>query len=217
MHESWKNQLKSEFKKPYYKDLMEFVDKAYEEKVCFPPKAKIFEAFNLCAFEDVKVVILGQDPYHGPGEAHGLCFSVNKGVKIPPSLRNIFKEIQTDLNQEIPNHGNLEHWARQGVLMLNATLTVEQKKAGSHQRKGWEQFTDAVIHLISSNKQDVVFLLWGNYAKKKGKLIDEEKHQVLEKGHPSPMSTNKGHWFGNRHFSQTNAFLTSKGKKAINW
>lgn len=217
MHESWKSQLKSEFEKPYYKDLMEFVDKAYEEKVCFPPKAKIFEAFNLCAFEDVKVVILGQDPYHGPGEAHGLCFSVNKGVKIPPSLRNIFKEIQTDLNQEIPNHGNLEHWARQGVLMLNATLTVEQKKAGSHQRKGWEQFTDAVIHLISSNKQDVVFLLWGNYAKKKGKLIDEEKHVVLKSGHPSPMSANKGHWFGNTHFSQTNAFLKSKGKKAINW
>lgn len=217
IHDSWKNELKEEFEKPYFKELMDFVDSEYHTKVCYPSKENIFQALQLCSFEDTKVVILGQDPYPNEGEAHGLCFSVARDKKIPASLRNIFKEIETDLNQPYPEHGNLEHWAEQGVLLLNAIFTVVAKSTNSHQRKGWEKFTDAIIKTVSEKKENVVFLLWGNYAKKKGKMIDQEKHLVLESGHPSPLSANQGLWFGNKHFSKTNNYLEKHDKSLIRW
>ncbi|WP_306350141.1 uracil-DNA glycosylase [Flavobacterium sp. '19STA2R22 D10 B1'] len=214
---AWGNQLKTEIQKPYFQDLMSFVDTAYEENRCYPPKELIFSAFDYCSFENLKVVLIGQDPYHGLGQANGLSFSVNDGVTFPPSLRNIFKELENDLEIPIAISGNLERWAKQGVLMLNATLTVQEGKAGSHQKKGWETFTDAIIQKISDEKEDVIFLLWGNYAKKKGAKINREKHYVLESGHPSPMSANQGFWFGNKHFSQVNSRLKKLGKSEIEW
>ena len=214
----WKTVLKTEFSKDYFVTLTNFVTTAYENSTCYPPRDVIFEAFKLCSFKDVKVVIIGQDPYHGAGEADGLCFSVSENCKIPPSLHNIFKEIQADLNGIfLPSNGNLMRWAEQGVLLLNATLTVENKIAGSHQKKGWEQFTDAVISKINNEKQGVVFLLWGNYAQKKGTQIDGTKHLVLTSGHPSPLSANQGKWFGNKHFSQTNAYLKKRKTTQIQW
>jgi uracil-DNA glycosylase len=208
--EEWNNRLQDEFNKNYFKELVSFVDEEYDKHSCFPSQNKVFSAFNQCSFEDIKVVIIGQDPYHDNGQANGLCFSVADGVKYPPSLKNIFKEIETDLGKQIPKSGNLERWARQGVLLLNATLTVRAHEAGSHQKKGWEEFTDTVIQYISDNKQDVIFLLWGGVAKKKGKKINREKHQVLESGHPSPLSANRGYWFGNKHFSKTNELLRDR-------
>lgn len=217
IHSSWKEALSEEFEKPYFKALIDFVKKEYSENTCYPKGSQIFSAFDHCPFDKVEVVIIGQDPYHGPGQANGLCFSVNDGVVMPPSLINIFKEIETDLGKPFPKTGNLERWANQGVLLLNATLTVRQAQAGSHQGKGWETFTDAVIQKISDERKDVVFLLWGGFAKKKGARVERSKHDVLESGHPSPLSANKGHWFGNKHFSKANAFLEAKGKKTINW
>jgi len=215
---SWKNALSAEFDKAYFLDLIAFLKKEKKAgKEIFPPGPLIFNAFALTPFEEVKVVILGQDPYHDNGQAHGLCFSIPDGIAVPPSLQNIFKEIQADLHITIPPSGNLERWARQGVLLLNATLTVEAHQAGSHQKKGWELFTDAVIHEISERHRGVVFLLWGNYAKQKLSLIDTTKHKVCMSGHPSPLSANRGLWFGNRHFSITNQFLKSINKTAIQW
>jgi len=196
---------------------MDFVANAYANTVCFPPQEMLFNAFNSCPFDTVKVVLIGQDPYHGKGQANGLCFSVQKGVKHPPSLRNIFKELETDIAKSYPESGNLTTWAAQGVLMLNATLSVEEGKAGSHQKQGWEQFTDAVIKTISENKKGIIFLLWGGFAHKKAKLIDIKKHHVLKTGHPSPLSANRGYWFGNKHFSKTNKLLINQGKRTINW
>ena len=214
---SWKNCLETEFEKPYFKDLMTFVKHEYKNHECFPPELEIFNAFNHCDFNDVKVVIIGQDPYHDVGQANGLCFSVNEGIKHPPSLVNIFKELKTDLGIPYPKSGNLMPWTKQGVLLLNATLTVRAHQAGSHQKQGWETFTDAVIKTISKEKQDVVFLLWGGFAKKKIKLIDTNKHFVLESGHPSPLSANRGYWFGNKHFSKTNFQLEQVGQNPIDW
>ena len=215
--DSWKKLLTSEFEKPYFEQLTAFVREQYSNENCFPEEHQIFNAFNLCKFDDVKVVIIGQDPYHGIGQAHGLCFSVNEGITHPPSLSNIFKEIEKDLQLPIPKSGNLERWANQGVLLLNATLTVKAHNAGSHQKKGWEQFTDAVISLISEKKENVVFLLWGGYAKKKGSKIDISKNHILESGHPSPLSANRGYWFGNKHFSKTNNLLKNNGITIVNW
>lgn len=217
IHPSWQNVLSAEFQKSYFEALISFVEKEYETHRCFPPKELIFNCFNHCHFDDVKVVIIGQDPYHGLGQANGLCFSVNDGVSFPPSLINIFKEIQDDLGIPIPIWGNLERWADQGVLLLNATLTVREGEAGSHQKQGWETFTDAVIQKISDEKEGVVFMLWGGFAKKKGAKIDRTKHRVLETGHPSPLSANRGLWFGNKHFSKTNDYLRKVGKKEIDW
>ncbi|MFY8181400.1 MAG: uracil-DNA glycosylase [Flavobacterium sp.] len=217
INSSWKEKLKEEFDKSYFVNLAEFVKNEYATHRCFPNDNLIFSAFDYCPFNDIKVVIIGQDPYHGFGQANGLCFSVNDGVTFPPSLINIFKEIEQDLKLPIPISGNLERWARQGVLLLNATLTVRESEAGSHQKKGWEQFTDAVIQKISNEKENVVFLLWGGFAKKKGAKIDRNKHFVLETGHPSPLSANRGFWFGNKHFSATNSFLKSKNFKEIEW
>ncbi|TBN06677.1 uracil-DNA glycosylase [Hyunsoonleella flava] len=217
IHESWKPYLKQEFEKPYFKSLVAFVKHEYKTNTCFPPGKEIFNAFNHCHFDDVKVVIIGQDPYHGPGQANGLCFSVNDGISHPPSLINIFKEIENDLGTSYPSSGDLSRWAKQGVLLLNATLTVRAHQAGSHQKKGWETFTDAVIETVSKRKSDVVFLLWGGYAKQKAKLTDNTKHQILTSGHPSPLSANRGYWFGNRHFSQTNKLLLEANKSIINW
>ncbi|WP_298880919.1 uracil-DNA glycosylase [uncultured Polaribacter sp.] len=217
INSDWKNILQDEFDKPYFKELLKFVDNEYASNTCFPLKEEVFAAFNYCDLENLKVVIIGQDPYHDIGQANGLCFSVKDGVKHPPSLINIFKEISTDLNKEIPQSGNLEKWAKQGVLLLNATLTVRAHEAGSHQKKGWETFTDEVIKHISHQKKDVVFLLWGGFAKKKAKLINKKKHFILESGHPSPLSANRGYWFGNKHFSKTNKFLTSLQKPKIEW
>ncbi|MEK8180721.1 uracil-DNA glycosylase [Flavobacterium buctense] len=217
MHSSWHNQLSDEFVKPYFEQLTSFVKKEYATHRCFPIESQIFAAFDYCLFEKVKVVIIGQDPYHGLGQANGLCFSVSDGISFPPSLVNIFKEIQTDLKLPIPISGNLERWADQGVLLLNATLTVRETEAGSHQNQGWEIFTDAVIQKISDTKESVVFLLWGGFAKKKGAKIDRNKHHVLETGHPSPLSANRGLWFGNQHFSKTNAYLKSIGSNEIQW
>jgi uracil-DNA glycosylase len=214
---SWKHVLAPEFEKPYFKDLIAFVKTEYETNRCYPPGKQIFAAFDHCPFDKLEVVLIGQDPYHGPKQANGLCFSVNDGIAFPPSLRNIFEEIKQDLGQPIPQTGNLERWAKQGVLLLNATLSVREGQPGSHQGKGWEIFTDAAIKAVSDKKDHVVFLLWGGYAKKKGTLIDHSKHLVLESGHPSPLSANKGHWFGNRHFSKANEWLVSKGKKKIDW
>lgn len=217
IEKSWKAVLQEEFDKPYFESLIEFVKSEYKKGEVYPPGKKIFAAFDNCPFDKVEVVILGQDPYHGPGQAHGLSFSVNDGVPMPPSLQNIFREIQQDLGKPFPPTGNLERWAKQGVLLLNAVLTVRRGEANSHQGKGWETFTDAVIRKISDQKKDVVFLLWGGPAKKKGARVDHSKHLVLESGHPSPLSANKGHWFGNKHFSKANAFLKEKGKREIEW
>ena len=217
IHQSWEPYLKSEFHKPYFKALVEFVKTEYRTSQCFPKQSDIFNAFNHSHFEDTKVVIIGQDPYHGIDQANGLCFSVNEGVSHPPSLINIFKEIGQDLGVLYPKNGNLMPWADQGVLLLNATLTVRAHQAGSHQKKGWEQFTDAVIEMISKEKTDVVFLLWGGFARKKKKLIDGSKHFVLESGHPSPLSANRGYWFGNNHFSKTNYLLQQVGASGIEW
>lgn len=214
---SWKIKLNEELKKPYFTQLLEFISQEYKENECFPSRENIFKAFELSPFHDTKVVIIGQDPYHGFRQAHGLCFSVYPDAKIPPSLRNIFKELNQDIGKPIPESGNLEHWARQGILMLNATLTVRSAQPGSHQKKGWERFTDAVIEIISREKKDVVFLLWGGPARKKGAKIDASRHLILQSGHPSPLSAIRGHWFGNRHFSQTNEFLKSKGMDPIHW
>jgi uracil-DNA glycosylase len=215
---AWQTILSDEIQKPYFSDLLAKVDNQYAEHICFPPKELIFSAFEFCNFNDLKVVIIGQDPYHGEGEANGLCFSVNDSVKIPPSLRNIFREVNSDLDSLfLPTSGNLERWAKQGVLLLNATLTVQKDKPNSHKHLKWDQFTDAVIQKISNEKSNIVFLLWGNYAHKKGLKIDRTKHLVLESGHPSPMSANQGKWFGNKHFSKTNAYLVSTGMEAINW
>ena len=215
--DSWKNILQSEFDKTYFKELTYFVKSEYKSHTCYPKENAVFAAFEFCNFDDLKVVIIGQDPYHGPHQANGLCFSVKDGIVHPPSLINIFKEIKADLQQEYPQSGNLERWAKQGVLLLNATLTVRAHEAGSHQKKGWETLTDAVIKQISDQKENVVFLLWGGFAKKKIKLIDTKKHQVLESGHPSPLSANRGYWFGNQHFSKTNTYLKSIGKESIDW
>ena len=215
--ESWKSILKQEFTKEYFKNLTAFVKNEYQKYKCYPKGTEIFAAFDFCSFDDLKVVIIGQDPYHGVSQANGLCFSVNNNISMPPSLQNIFKEIETDLGKPMPSNGNLERWARQGVLLLNATLTVRAHQAASHQKKGWETFTDAVISEISSKKKDVVFLLWGGYAKKKGAIIDKRRHYVLTSGHPSPLSANRGLWFGNKHFSKTNTFLESKGLTVIEW
>lgn len=217
IHASWEEVLREEFEKSYFKKLSKSVYEEYNNNKCYPPLKQIYSAFDACPFDRVKVVIIGQDPYHGIGQAHGLCFSVNDGVPHPPSLRNIFKELNDDLGVEVPTSGNLEYWANQGVLLLNATLTVRAHEAGSHQKNGWEQFTDAVIQNISENREGVVFLLWGGFAKKKGRKIDREKHLVLETGHPSPLSANRGYWFGNKHFSKTNAYLENNGKTAIDW
>ncbi len=216
MHSSWKTALAAEFDKPYFKELLEFVSAEYQTQICYPPKAEIFAAFAN-PISEVKVVIIGQDPYHQPDQANGFCFSVNSEINFPPSLRNIFEEIKQDIGTEKPLSGDLKRWANQGVLLLNATLTVRESAAGSHQKKGWEKFTDAVIEVVSNLNSDVVFLLWGSYAKKKGAKVDKSKHLVLESGHPSPLSANNGHWFGNKHFSKTNDFLRSKGKMPINW
>jgi len=217
IHSSWQSHLSDEFTKPYFQNLISFVKEEYSKSRCFPKGSQIFSAFDFCPFDDVKVVVIGQDPYHGYGQANGLCFSVNDGVSFPPSLINIFKEIELDVNIPFPKSGNLERWAKQGILLLNATLTVRESEAGSHQNRGWELFTDAVIQKISDEKENVVFLLWGGFAKKKGAKIDRNKHCVLETGHPSPLSANRGLWFGNKHFSTTNEFLLSKEKSPINW
>jgi len=213
---SWKERLKSEFGKPYFTQLIDFVKQEYQSQTVFPPGKEIFHAFDCADFDTVKVVILGQDPYHGPGQANGLCFSVREGVVMPPSLKNIFKEIQSDLGKPFPKSGDLQRWADQGVLLLNATLTVRASSPGSHQNKGWEQFTDAVIKEISDKKNNVVFLLWGAYAQKKGEIIDRSRHLVLMSAHPSPFSADRG-FFGNKHFSKTNEYLKSKGLTEINW
>ena len=214
---SWNALLSSEFEKPYFQALTAFVKKEYSEHTCYPKGKEIFAAFDKCPVEDLKVVLLGQDPYHGEGQANGLSFSVRDGITHPPSLVNIFREIEEDLKLPYPESGNLSRWAEQGVLLLNATLTVRANTAGSHQGQGWETFTDAVIKSISDNCQHIVFLLWGGFAKKKMALIDTQKHCVLSSGHPSPLSANRGYWFGNKHFSKTNAYLTSVGKQAIDW
>lgn len=213
----WKEQLKVEFEEPYFPELVNFVKAEYSKNTCFPKGTEIFAAFDHCCFDDVRVVIIGQDPYHGIGQANGLCFSVNDGVAMPPSLINIFKEIESDLGIPFPSSGNLQRWAKQGVLLLNATLTVRANQAGSHQNKGWEQFTDAVIRIISDKKENVVFLLWGGFAKKKGAKIDRSKHCVLTSGHPSPLSANRGYWFGNGHFSRTNTYLKENGLACVDW
>lgn len=215
--EPWKNILKEEFEKTYFKELASFVKNDYQNFTCYPKGTDIFAAFDYCSFNDLKVVIIGQDPYHGLNQANGLCFSVKDDITHPPSLTNIFKEITTDLKLSYPKSGNLERWAKQGVLLLNATLTVRANEPGSHQKQGWEEFTDQVIREISNQKKGVVFLLWGGFAKKKAKLIDLKKHHILESGHPSPLSANRGYWFGNKHFSKANALLASLKKTEINW
>lgn len=216
IEESWKMHLAPEFEKPYFVTLTDFVRNEYKSGTIYPPGKLIFNAFNLCPFDKTKVVIIGQDPYHGPGQAHGLCFSVNDGVAFPPSLVNIFKEIQNDLGTPVPSTGNLTRWAHQGVLLLNATLTVRAHQAGSHQRKGWEEFTDAAIRCLAEKKEHIVFILWGSYAQKKGAFIDRNKHLVLASAHPSPLSAYNG-FFGNKHFSRTNEYLTAHGKDPIQW
>ena len=218
LNTSWQSILSDEIRKPYFQDLMKTVDEEYKKYTCYPPKKLIFAAFNYCSFKNVKVVIIGQDPYHGVGEANGLCFSVNDGIKIPPSLRNIYRELSDDLGTVfMPTSGNLQSWANQGILLLNASLTVEKDKANSHKHLKWNVFTDAVIQKISEEKKHVVFLLWGNFAHKKGLKIDRNKHLVLESGHPSPMSANQGKWFGNKHFSETNAYLNKNSLDPIKW
>ncbi|WP_222984239.1 uracil-DNA glycosylase [Flagellimonas meishanensis] len=214
---SWKAHLKQEFEQPYFQELAQFVKREYTQYTCYPKGKDIFAAFDHCPFQETKVVIIGQDPYHGPNQANGLCFSVKDGIPHPPSLVNIFKEIKVDVEKPYPKSGNLERWADQGVLLLNATLTVRAHQAGSHQNKGWEHFTDAVIKTVSSELEGVVFLLWGGFAKKKATLIDKRRHHILTSGHPSPLSANRGLWFGNKHFSKTNQLLSQMGKQAVVW
>ena len=216
-HSSWRKIIGNEAKKNYFITLKEFVINNYETKTCYPPKHLIFNAFKLCRFDSLKVVILGQDPYHGDHQADGLSFSISRCSKYPPSLINIFKEMQDDLKINYPKDGNLNYLGKQGVLLLNSTLTVEKNKPGSHQKKGWETFTDNIIRYISIKKNNVVFLLWGNYSKRKSKLIDESKHLILKSGHPSPLSANRGYWFGNKHFSKTNDYLKKYNKSVIIW
>ncbi len=216
IEESWKSRLQEEFDKPYFKTLTDFVRDEYGKTVVYPPARLIFNAFDLCPFNEVKVVIIGQDPYHGPGQAHGLCFSVNDGVQFPPSLQNIFKEIRDDIGTPIPATGNLTRWAGQGVLLLNATLTVRQHQAGSHQGKGWETFTDAVISKLNAERENLVFILWGSYAQRKGAVIDRSRHLVLSSVHPSPLSAYAG-FFGNHHFSQANKWLAEHDMTPIKW
>ena len=218
INESWKKLLDSEFNSEYFKNLISFIKEDYSNTTCYPKGSQIFNAFDFCPINDLKVVIIGQDPYHGVDQANGLCFSVNKGVPHPPSLINIFKEIETDLGYKFENNkGDLSKWAKQGVMLLNATLTVRNNLAGSHQNKGWEIFTNKVIEVISIETNNTVFLLWGSFAKQKKKLIDTDKHKILESGHPSPLSANRGYWFGNKHFSKCNDYLDSVGKSKIDW
>lgn len=217
LHSTWLSRLENEFKQPYMQDLKSFLQQEKQQgKVIFPPGKDIFNALNSTPFEQVKVVILGQDPYHGPKQAHGLSFSVQPGVKIPPSLLNIYKELQRDLGLAMPNNGYLQSWAEQGVLLLNATLTVELANAGSHQGKGWEHFTDCIVQELNSQRQGLVFMLWGSYAQKKGKIIDRDKHCVLQSPHPSPLSAHRG-FLGNGHFSQANLYLQEQGQTIIDW
>lgn len=216
IEESWKDAIGDQFEKPYFHTLAGFVRSEYQTKTIYPKASNIFAAFNETPFDQVKVVILGQDPYHGPNQAHGLSFSVLEGVRIPPSLSNIYKEIQSDLGQSISDSGNLDRWAKQGVLLLNATLTVEAGKPGSHQHKGWEEFTDAVIKILNDKREHLVFMLWGSYAQKKGEHIDQKKHLVLSAAHPSPFSADRG-FFGSRHFSQANAYLILHDIEPITW
>ena len=216
IEESWKKQLQPEFEKDYFIKLTDYVRSEYKRTQIFPPGKLIFNAFNLCPFDKTKVVIIGQDPYHGPGQAHGLCFSVNDGVPFPPSLKNIFKEIQDDLGILVPESGNLTRWANQGVLLLNATLTVRAHQAGSHQKKGWEEFTDATIRALAEQREHLVFILWGAYAQKKGAFIDRNKHLVLASAHPSPLSAYNG-FFKNKHFSQANEYLVAHGMEPVCW
>ena len=216
IEESWKQVLTPEFDKDYFIRLTEFVRREYQTTTVYPPGKLIFNAFNLCPYNKVKVVIIGQDPYHGPGQAHGLCFSVNDGIPFPPSLQNIFKEIHDDLGTPIPPTGNLTRWAEQGVLLLNATLTVRAHQAGSHQRQGWEEFTDAAIRALAENREHLVFILWGAYAQKKGAFIDRNKHLVLTSVHPSPLSAYHG-FCGNKHFSRANEYLIQHGEEPIKW
>jgi uracil-DNA glycosylase len=213
---SWKQVLQPEFDKDYFAKLTEFVRNEYKTRLTFPPATLIFNAFDQCPFDKVKVVIIGQDPYHGDGQAHGLCFSVNDGVAFPPSLLNIFKEIDRDLGKSMPTSGNLIRWAQQGVLLLNATLTVQAHMAGSHQNRGWEAFTDAAIRKLATEKEHLVFMLWGSYAQKKGDFIDSNRHLVLKSVHPSPLSAYRG-FIGNNHFSLANKYLQEKGQTPINW
>jgi uracil-DNA glycosylase len=214
---SWQEKLQAEFDKPYFENLIEFVKTEKQSQTVYPAGKLIFNAFEHCSFEQTKVVIIGQDPYHGAGQANGLCFSVADNIPIPPSLVNIFKEIQQDLGNPIPKTGNLERWAAQGVLLLNATLTVRAGVAGSHQNKGWEIFTDAVIRKLNEEKQSLVYMLWGSYAQKKGSIVNAAHNLVLKAKHPSPLAANQGGWFGCKHFSQANDYLTSIGKVAIHW
>lgn len=214
--QDWKEILQEEFEKPYFEKLVSFIKQEKKQYTVFPTGKDIFSAFDRCSFDKVKVVILGQDPYHGEGQAHGLCFSVNDGVQFPPSLRNIFKELNDDVGKEIPTTGDLRAWANQGILLLNATLTVRAHQAGSHQKKGWEEFTDAVIQKISDKKEGIVFLLWGAYAQRKGQIIDAQKHHVLKAVHPSPLSAHRG-FFGCKHFSETNRILKKRGENPIVW
>ena len=217
IEESWRQHIGNEFEKQYFIDLIKFVRYEYTTTTCYPPGKLIFNAFNLCPFDKVKVVIIGQDPYHEPGQAHGLSFSVCDGVPFPPSLQNIFQEIEQDLGMPIPMTGNLTRWAEQGVLLLNATLTVRAHQAASHQRRGWEEFTDAAIKALNADRDNLVFILWGGYARSKAPLIDSSRHLILQSVHPSPLSANRGGWFGNHHFSRANAYLTEHGKEPINW
>lgn len=215
--DSWRKHIGAEFEKPYFATLADFVRKEYASGTCYPPGSLIFNAFNLCPFDRVKVVIIGQDPYHEPRQAQGLSFSVAEGVPFPPSLLNIFKEIEQDLGKPIPPSGDLTRWARQGVLLLNATLTVRAHQAASHQRHGWEEFTDAAIRALNTDRQNLVFILWGGFARSKASLIDRSRHLILESVHPSPLSANRGGWFGNHHFSQCNAYLQAHGEEPIEW
>jgi uracil-DNA glycosylase len=216
LNSEWANLLKPEFSKDYFVALTDFINREYNTKTIYPPADKIFSAFNLCCPVNCKVVIIGQDPYHGLNQANGLCFSVADGVKVPPSLRNIFKELQSDLNLPAPSTGNLEKWAKQGVLLLNATLTVRAGEAGSHQKRGWETFTDATISVLSNTQENIVFMLWGAFAQKKEVLIDADKHLILKAAHPSPLSAYNG-FFGCRHFSKANNYLATKGREVVNW
>lgn len=212
----WTEILQKEFQKDYFKKLIAFLEKEIKSEIVLPPTKDIFSAFNITKPEDVKVVILGQDPYHGIGQAHGLCFSIKQNVKIPPSLRNIFKELESDIGSTVPNHGNLESWAKQGVFLLNTTLTVRKSQAASHQKKGWEEFTDAVITYLSREKKNLIFMLWGKQAQKKSNLIDPSKHSILTANHPSPLSAHRG-FFGCKHFSLANAIIEKHGGKPIQW
>ena len=216
IEESWKRELAAEFEKPYFAELTEFVRSEYSATTVYPPAKLIFNAFDHCPFDRVKAVIIGQDPYHGPGQANGLCFSVNKEIKMPPSLVNIFKEISSDTGKPMPTDGDLTRWSRQGVLLLNATLTVRAGNAGSHQRRGWETFTDAAIRILAEKRENLVFILWGSYAQQKGAFIDRNRHLVLTSPHPSPLSAYAG-FFGNHHFTLTNDYLAKHGKEPIDW